>query len=507
MRKATWLALTAAMLAGCTLQDENPDWAPKQDLPGWTYDAPFYYRPTEELKVSEIVGDGIPVYYSRLKGVFIRHPGGYQVGASPRICVMSSVDEGENWCKEGYYGVEQSHFLMQAENDGRYWIRFVGPGQGVTKVPPGMPHRIYVVDTTPPNVMIDISPEPWKDKEKTEPYVYKPGEEVTIYWSVRDANLAADTIKLQTCFARFPNNLVWSEFPTAMPAQGERKITIPDEAVQDGGLRFRVEATDKAGNVGFGITPILQIEGAASVEEQQAVRQAADFELIQQTGGTPGKKLGWPMRSELIRGGAKRTLGWMPDAAAEYDLVKVQFSPNNGQTWRTVAESRLADRKDKGTIVEWMVPTVTSKDCRLRIVGVVAGERGEEHIMLATTQRFTVDTVDPDTIIGPEKIKEKESILDSGENADETPVKAEEAAEETEVEEKAAEEETEESAGEEAEPEIKEPDAPSETEEPAATQPETDEVTEPADDTTQPAEDKSGDDNKKKDLKELEDVL
>lgn len=499
MRKATWLILAAAMLAGCTVVDENPDWAPKQDLPGWTYDAPFYYRPTEELKVSEIVGQGIPVYYSRMKGVFMRHPGGYQITSAPRVCVMASSTRGDKWYKEGYYGVEQSHFLMQAENDGRYWIRFVGPGQGVTKVPPGMPHRIYVVDTTPPNVVIDITPEPWKDEEKTEPYVYKPGEEVTIFWSVRDANLAGDTVRLQTCFARFPNNLVWSEFPTTMPVQGERKIIIPDEAVQDGGLRFRVEAKDKAGNVGYAMTPILLIEGQASVEEQMAARPVADFELIQQTAGTPGKKLGWPLRGALIRGGVKRTLGWMPDSSAEYELVMVQFSPNNGQTWRTVAQSKLADRKDKGTIVEWMVPTINSKNCRLRIVGVAyvktKNKDGdnvteEEFIMLAMTRRFIVDTVEPETITGPRKVeKEKEGILGAGVKVTEDPAEAEEPAEET------GEETVEEPAEEPVEPEAEEPTEESEE------KPE-----EPVEEATEPAKDETEGDKAEK-LKELEGIL
>ncbi len=405
MSKVKWLALATALIAGCVQVDENPDWDPRQ-LPGWTYDAPFYCRPTEELKVIETIsdettGNTIPVYYSRSEYFFIRHPGGYQVTGVPRVAVWCSVGEEQTWKKQGYFGVEQSHFLFKAVRDGRHWIRFVGPGQGVTRVPPGVPHRIYVVDRQPPEIIVTVEPSPWKDEEETEHRIYQAGQEVALRWVVRDPHLARGTVRLQTCFARFPHNLVWSEFPTSLPARGEKaKVAIPPEAVGEGGIRFRIEARDKAGNVGMGLTDVLLVQGEGVATTQPAVRPAGDFELIQQTGGAAGERLGWPMRGSMLYAGTSRLLGWMPKSAADYDTIELQFTANNGQTWRTMVEGAKPEQK-----IKWTVPAVTSKNCRLRIVGVM--EKTAERVMLAMTQRFTVQAIPPDTILGPQKIEDE----------------------------------------------------------------------------------------------------
>ncbi|MDY6913843.1 MAG: hypothetical protein SVT52_05245 [Planctomycetota bacterium] len=396
MRLAGWLVLTVALVSGCTLVDENPNWNPKADYPAWTYDAPFYYRPTEDLKVVETVGSGIPVYYSRSEYFFIRHPGGSQVVGGPRVAVWSSPSRGEQWEKAGYFGVEQSYFMFKAEADGQQWVRFVGPGQGVSEVPPGMPHRVYVVDTHPPVIDVTVTPPPWKDKEKKEPYIYKVGEMIKICWTVTDVNLAPGKVRLGTCFAKFPHNLVWSRFPKALPPADEMEVEIPPEAVRDGGLRFRVEATDKANNVGHGLTEVLQIAGQTNQGPAPTVRPVGPHQLIQQTAGTPGKKLGWPAAGELIRGGTSRVLGWMPKSAKKYETVELHFTANNGLSWRAIAVGLKPGLK-----VKWSVPAVSSKNCRLRIVGV---PKTGEKLMLVMTRSFTVDTVMPPAVTGPEPI-------------------------------------------------------------------------------------------------------
>ena len=280
MRKWIWLAPAALFVVGCMQVDENPDWNPSADYPGWTYDAPFYYRPTEDLKPLETIGYGIGVYYTNSEYFFIQHPGGYQVDGTPRIAVWCTSDRGEHWQKSGYFGVEQSHFLFRAQEDGRYWIRFVGTGQGVSEVPPGMPHRIYVVDRKPPTIKLTVTPTPWKDDGKTKPYFYKVGETVTLRWYVTDPNLAKGTVKLGTCFARFPHNLVWSRFPKELPPTGKMEVEIPPEAVQEGGLRFRMEATDKADNIGMGLTEVMRVIRAPGAETQPTTRRALQFEPV-----------------------------------------------------------------------------------------------------------------------------------------------------------------------------------------------------------------------------------
>ena len=399
MRIGLWLLLTAVLLCGCTQVDENPEWNPKANYPPWAYDAPFYYRPTEDLEVAEMVEADtgpIPVYYARTEYFFIKHPGGCQVTGEQRIAVWASADQGETWQRAGYYGVEQTHFLLRAEVDGEYWIRFVGPGQGITEVPPGVPHRIYVVDRKAPSIAVTVDPPPYTvdDEGNQIPQTYKVGQTVTLHWTVAEGNLAVKSVRLGTCFAAFPHNLVWSRFPAPLATNDQQEVEIPPEAVGDGGLRFRVEAIDKAGNVGMGLTEVLHIEGEKIAAGGPS--RVAATELLKQSEGTPSDRQGWPSRGILWRGGTGRILTWVPKTVTDYKAARLEFSANDGRSWRVVA-SGLQPNKP----VRWRLPTVVSKLCRLRVVGLT--EKGEE-FMLATSPKFIVDTVMPETEFGPKPI-------------------------------------------------------------------------------------------------------
>ena len=424
-----------------------------------------------------------------------------------------------------------------------------------------MPNRIYIVDRQRPKVTVVVTPAPYKDEERTKPYIYQPGETITVEWVVCDANLDQRTITLGLAFAKFPNNLVFMEIPEALKPRGSLAVEIPREAAGQGGILLRVKATDKAGNVGLGSTDVLHVaplgefppyeqptvppeapaaeppevpvepaepgdptdpieltnqegepaetpqadaveletdappprplflpeantRGSAELSladdpvapsklpalahEAQAVvarirpgrpdrrpeapvvnvnpaeeaepvvlasntamvdepttqpaegtpprrhpgarsfvptrwgiptsaeaREVDPFDLIHQTQGTPGEKLGWPRAGAMIRGGAKgRLLGWLPVIAAKYRNIELQFSYNRGSTWRTVAK----DLRFGQATARWDVPMVTSKQCYLRIVG--ADEKAKR-ILLAISPRFTVDTVVEGTTIGP----------------------------------------------------------------------------------------------------------
>jgi len=261
MRSSLLLILLAATVLGCTQRDTNIQWDPKAKYPAWTYDKPFYYRPTEELAAAETIGSDIPVFYTNRGHFFVRHPGGYQLSGVPRVGLYYSTDDGAKWARTGYFGVEQTHFLFTAEADGRYWIRFLGPGQGVTKSPPGVPHRIYVVDRRPPEISIYISPAPWTDTGRQTRRVYRPGQEIEIQWTVSDPDLEAGSVRLATSFGEFPHNVTWRELGWAMGSSGSRKVAISPEAAGRGGMRLRVEATDKAGNVGLAVSPTLFVAG------------------------------------------------------------------------------------------------------------------------------------------------------------------------------------------------------------------------------------------------------
>lgn len=395
MRTKMCLLVLALFIVGCEVQDENPNWNPVADYPSWTYDAPYYYRPSEDLPVQEVVGAGIPVYYTSSKQFFLKHATGYQAPGVPRLAVWYSVNAGENWERAGYYGVEQTYFLFQAEADGMYWIRFVGPGQGVAAATPGTPHRIYVVDTTRPTIDVSVNPPAIeRDKHGNDvPHIYSVGDTVEVRWSVSDVNLVSKSIHLATTFGTFPDNVVWTRFPLSLPATGSMKVPVPPEAAGrqgrgDGQMRFRIEAEDKAGNLNFTFSDVLHVDGPPP-----PARPVKPWELVAQAGGAAGPKPGWPQPGTLIRGGTSRMLHWLPEGAEKYKNVVLQFSANNGRSWRTVAENLQADNTTK-----WTVPQVNSKFCRIRILAV----KGPKHrLMLAKTQAFTVNTAPPDTIMGP----------------------------------------------------------------------------------------------------------
>jgi hypothetical protein len=394
IRKVAWLCLAAALTAGCQQVDENPHWNPSTNYPAWTYDAPFYYRPSAEAQPVESVGKGIDVYYSRGDHFFARHPGGCQLTGSARVAVWFSIDEGKNWETAGHFGVEQTHFLFQAEQDARHWVRFVGPGQEKTaKGPVPLPHRIYVVDRKAPEIAIAVRPSPWDDEEKKIPHIYKVGDDVSVGWAVRDINLKPKSIRLESCIGKVPFQLAWGRFRGALPPTGRRVIKIPPDAAHDGSIRFRIEAEDKAGNVAAVMTTALHVKGTGKPTTQPAAQPAGDF-----TADAPPKpaRPGWPEAGALLRGGSEIKLAWVPEVAKDYNKISLQLTTNGKLSWTTVAK----DIKF-GTPAVWTVPEKTSRFCRLRIVAV---DDDGQMILLAQSGMFRIASTRKPTIIGPKKV-------------------------------------------------------------------------------------------------------
>jgi len=400
IHKIAWMGIAAALVAGCQQIDENPHWNPMADYPPWTYDAPFYYRPSAEAQPVESVGKGIDVYYSRSDYFFAKHPGGCQLTGSPRIAVWFSTDEGKNWETAGHFGVEQTHFLFQAEKDARHWVRFVGPGQEKTaKGPVPLPHRIYVVDRKAPEIAIAVKPAPWDDEEKKVPHIYKAGDDVAIGWAVRDINLKSDSIKLESCIGKVPFQLAWGRFRGALPQTGRRVIKIPPEAARDGSIRFRIEAEDKAGNVAAVMTTGLIVKGTGEATSQPAARPAGDF-----TADAPHKpqRPGWPEAGSLLRSGITIKLEWMPEIARDYKNIVLQLTTNDKLTWKTLAK----DLKP-GVPTTWKTPEISSRFCRVRIVAVDADG---QMILLAQSGMFRISKNGTPTKIGPVKVEDPEAF-------------------------------------------------------------------------------------------------
>lgn len=276
MRAIGWIiAVLMVLVAGCVQVDENPKFNPPEELPAWAYDAPFYYEPPEDLPALETIGDGIGVYYTNDQSFFIRHPGGCQLGGVPRVGVYYSMDMGGTWNKAGYYGVEQTHFNFLAKHEGKYWIRFVGPGQGIVDCPPGVPHRIYVADRSSPTIVLTVLPSPWDDEEKGIPHIYKAGQNVRLSWGVSDANLDPNSIRMGICFAEFPFNVVWSALPEPLEEADSITVELPPEAAHHGGIRFRLAARDKCGNIGMSMTDVLHVQAAEPVPPMPPSTQPA----------------------------------------------------------------------------------------------------------------------------------------------------------------------------------------------------------------------------------------
>jgi hypothetical protein len=398
MRAIGWIIAVLVLLAGCTQVDENPKFNPSAELPSWAYDAPLYYQPSQDLEAQETVGDGIGVYYTRDQAFFIRHPGGCQINGVPRVGVYYSTDMGETWNKAGYFGVEQTHFNFLAKDDGRYWVRFVGPGQGVVECPPGVPHRIYVVDRKSPAIVLSVLPSPWENERRGIPRVYEVGQNVTLSWGVSDANLDPNSIRMGICFAEFPYNVVWSGLPEALTPSDSIAAELPPEAAQHGGIRFRLEARDKCGNIGLAVTDVLHVAVGEGKPTPPATQPSITLELPPTPTTGPAtrpvppppvaeERLGWPTANQRLQRGGPQELRWLPEGAANYPKLELQFSSNDGLMWQTVATGLKS-----GQAVTWTVPDVTSKTCRLRIVGITEPTDGAKvEVTLAMTQQFIVD--------------------------------------------------------------------------------------------------------------------
>ncbi|MCJ7543863.1 MAG: hypothetical protein MUP47_04740 [Phycisphaerae bacterium] len=400
MRAIGWIIAVLVLLAGCTQVDENPKFNPQAELPSWAYDAPFYYQPPQDLPALETVGEGVGVYYTRDESFFVRHPGGCQLNGVPRVGVYYSLDMGQTWTKAGYFGVEQTHFNFLAKEEGRYWVRFVGPGQGVADCPPGAPHRVYVVDRKSPAIVLSVLPSPWEDERRGVPRLYEVGQNVRLSWGVSDTHLDPSSIRMGICFAAFPHNVVWSSLPEALAEADSITVELPPEAARHGGIRFRLEARDKCGNIGLAMTEVLQVgagEGKPSTapSSQPSVTLELPPAAATQPASGPAEPLkaaeerpGWPKVTERLQGGSPQELRWLPEGAGNYTKLELQFSSNDGLMWQTVATGLKP-----GQAVAWTVPHVTSKSCRLRIVGVAQPTDGDKvEVTLAMTQQFVVNS-------------------------------------------------------------------------------------------------------------------
>ncbi|MBX3397040.1 MAG: hypothetical protein KF841_16920 [Phycisphaerae bacterium] len=223
---------------------------PQRTYPDWAYDQPEYTRPIEEPAPEPMARPGDPAhYFVNQKLVMVRQPGGYESEETPRIALWWTNDNGRNWQREGYFGRGQSYFAFEASCDGDYGVRFVGPGQDPAEHTPAYPVRVYHVDTSAPALEV------WLEPQQT---WYQVGEPVTITWRAVDPHLVESPVRIGLLLDFSSDESRMIELQRDLPDVGSFTFELPGYAF-DHEIWFRVEAVDRAGNVGLACTYALQV--------------------------------------------------------------------------------------------------------------------------------------------------------------------------------------------------------------------------------------------------------
>lgn len=229
---------------------------PPNSFPEWAYDAPEYAKPAAELPPEPRMREKDPLHYFTNKTmVMIRRPSGYKSAEIPRVAIWWTDSNGFEWHKGGFFGRDQTYFPLQVEEDGDYGIRFVGPGQPAALKSLPMPQRVYHVDTAPPEVEIVISPkQTW----------YHVGQAVTISWRASDHHLIAEPVRIGVLTDFAADEGVSIELQRSLGDDGDFTYSIA-ESMLGNTIRFRADALDRAGNLGFAFSHALQIVERSTV--------------------------------------------------------------------------------------------------------------------------------------------------------------------------------------------------------------------------------------------------
>lgn len=263
------LLLGVSLIVGCggmpspfKVHDRSPradvdaPFDPPNTYPEWAYDSTNYVRAVDELTPEPKVNASDPLhYFTNQKIVMVRQPDGYTPEEIPRVAIWWTNNNGFHWNKGGYFGRQQTFFPFEVEEDGDYGLRFVGPGQEPALHSLPHPERVYHVDTVLPEVVVTVDP------EKT---WYNVGESVAVSWRASDYHLIENPVRVGVLydFTKRGDNAV--ELQRDLPDQGTLTYTIPGDAL-DHEIRFRVDALDRAGNLGIAISYALQV---VPVEQQ-----------------------------------------------------------------------------------------------------------------------------------------------------------------------------------------------------------------------------------------------
>lgn len=231
--------------------DRPAPFNPAKTYPEWAYDAPSYTRPVDEPQAEQKSRVKDPEHFFTSKPVIMVHqPAGYNAEEIPRVAVWYTRDNGNHWKKAGYFGRSSTYFPLPVKKEGDYGIRFLGPGQESATATPPDPVCVHHVDMTPPKVKLSIEPEQaW----------YTLGQRVTVNWTATDPHLEAMPARVSVLPDWASNQAQPIEIAREQPEAGSIEYTVPANLMGDG-FRIRVDAIDRAGNIGLAYSQTLQIE-------------------------------------------------------------------------------------------------------------------------------------------------------------------------------------------------------------------------------------------------------
>ncbi|MFH1417526.1 MAG: hypothetical protein ABII12_04470 [Planctomycetota bacterium] len=260
--------------------DRDAEFDPPNLYPEWAYDSEHYMRPAEDLQPEPRVKRDDPLhYFTNERVVMIRQPSGYTPENTPRVAVWWTDNNGFHWQKAGYFGRQQTHFPFEAEDDGDYGVRFVGPGQPSAEQVSAYPERVYHIDTTPPEVEVWIEPEQsW----------YHVGQTITIAWRAEDYHLTEYPVCIGMLMDFSAERRELVELQRDLADEGSITYEIRSDAL-DHEVRFRVDALDRAGNLGIAVSHALQIVEESLVEDggEEGVAVFHPEEAIEPASGQP----------------------------------------------------------------------------------------------------------------------------------------------------------------------------------------------------------------------------
>lgn len=233
-----------------TRADYQAPFNPPKAYPPWAYDQPEYHLPAETPmpELPSKPGESLH-YYTADNVVMIGHPDRDGSEETPRVAVWWTGDNGLHWHKAGHLGRGQSYFPFEVPTDGDYGVRFVGPDLRPAQQAPAFPEHIYHVDTTEPEVRIVIDPEQgW----------YNVGQLVNLSWRATDYHLEEYPVRISLLkdFAISASEPV--ELQRDLAAEGSIVYEIPTDAL-DHEIMFRIEATDRACNLGLAYSHPLRV--------------------------------------------------------------------------------------------------------------------------------------------------------------------------------------------------------------------------------------------------------